>query len=141
MITTELASEPAASRARPPAPPQQAQPVQLALPFSWPPLECSGQGLGIPKRPPRSVPWQPLGRCREKGCVFPAVNSEGRCLQHQRQWCEPVFYSSHQPSSALIEQGKFGEVRLDHLGELKSGHAYDRRRMAAEREDFLVKQT
>jgi len=140
MIVTESIPEPAASCARPPAATQHTQPVQLALPFAWAPLASSSEGPGIPKLPPRSVPWQPLGRCREKGCVFPAVDAEGRCRQHQRQWCEPVFYSSHQPSSALIEQGRFGGAQLDHVGEPKTGHAYDRRRMAAEREDFLVQQ-
>ncbi|HEV2426353.1 MAG TPA: hypothetical protein VGZ29_16120 [Terriglobia bacterium] len=74
----------------------------------------------------------------EKGCVFPAADAEGRCLQHQRQWREPGFYSSHQPSSALIEQGRFGGARLEYLGEPRAGHAYDRRRLAAQTEDFLV---
>ena len=138
MISTEPTAEPAEPSARPPASTQRVQPIQLPLPFSWPPLGCSSERLGAPKFPPRSAPWQPLGRCREKGCVFPAVDSQGRCLQHQRQWCEPVFYSSHQPSSALIEQGRFGDVRLDRFREPKAGHAYDRRRMAAEREEFLV---
>lgn len=134
----ESTSEPAASSARPPASVEPLHPVQLLLPFSWPPLACPGQGFGSPKIPPRSMSWQPLGRCVEKGCVFPAIDGEGRCRQHQRQWREPGFYSSRQPSSALIEQGRFGGAQLEYFGEPKGCHAYDRRRLATEREGFLV---
>jgi hypothetical protein len=141
MTSTESVPEPVPCGAGQSASPQPLRPVQLALPFSWPPLACSSQGPAIPKIPPASVAWQPLGRCRERGCVFPAIDAEGRCRSHQRQWREPVFYSSHQPSSALIEQGRFGPARLDYPGDPKGSYSSDRRRMAAEREDFLVEHT
>lgn len=139
MNSSASASEPA-PRGAGLASTQHAQPVQLVLPFPCPPAACSGPAFGAPKFPPRPSAWRPLGRCSEKGCVFPAIDAEGRCLQHQRQWREPVFYSSHQPSSALIEQGRFGPSKLEYLTDPKGSYGHDRRRLDAEREDFLVEQ-
>jgi hypothetical protein len=39
-----------------------------------------------------------------------------------------------------VEQGRFGPVRPEWVEDAKAGHAYDRRRMAAEREHFLREQ-
>jgi hypothetical protein len=119
---------------------RHAQPRQLALPFCWQPLVRPSPGGGVPKIPPRAVGLDPPGRCSERGCVFPATDGEGRCLQHQRQWREPIFYSSHQPSSALLEQGKFGPVRTEQVGGAGTGRTGDRRRLAAERQSFLGEQ-
>jgi len=123
--------------AGPPFPFPCSQPLQLILPLPWPSLDCRWQHGVMPKLPPKPVP---LGRCSEKGCVFPAAGPHGRCRQHQRQWSEPGLYSSHQPTSALVEQGKFGPVRPEWVEDAKAGHTYDRRRMAAEREHFLREQ-
>jgi hypothetical protein len=120
-----------------PLPFPHSRPLQLSLPLAWPSLERQWQPGLVPKLPPKPMP---LGRCLEKGCVFPAAGSHGRCLQHQRQWSEPGFYSSHQPTSALLEQGKFGPARPQWVEGARAGHGYDRRRMAAEREHFLREQ-
>jgi hypothetical protein len=121
----------------PPFPFRHSQPLQLVLPLACPPPDHQRQHGFVPKLPPKPVP---MSRCSEKGCVFPAAAPQGRCLQHQRQWSEPGFYSSHQPTSALVEQGRFGPVRPEWVKDPKAGRAYDRRRMAAEREVFLREQ-
>ena len=74
-------------------------------------------------------------RCREKGCIFPAVCEEsGKCLHHYRQEREPAMYHSKQPTWAAMEQGKF----VDLGNELTFGsREADRRRFDAERETFL----
>ncbi len=71
--------------------------------------------------------------------MFPA-GPGGMCRQHELQWQEPGLYASHQPTSALLEQGKFGPIRPEFLRDPKTGHIYDRRRMAVERESFLGEQ-
>jgi hypothetical protein len=76
---------------------------------------------------------QPSGsRCLEKGCVFPAAY-EGRCLHHERQAREPIFFSSYQPSRVLVERGKFGLPD----GEIDTSRSEDRQRLAALRQSFL----
>jgi hypothetical protein len=119
---------------------QPAEPVQLVLNLRPSPARSAERDFGGPKFPPKSVAWRPRGRCSEKGCVFPAADSQGRCLQHQRQWFEPVFYSSHQPSSALLDRGKFGPLQLGTGEDAGAGRNYDRRRLAAQRQTFLGEQ-
>jgi hypothetical protein len=122
--------------------PKPTLPTQILLP-----LGEFGQGFGqpghsvSPKTKPKSVTLQLLGRCLERGCVFPAAPGlEGRCLHHQRQQQEPGLYSSHQPSSALVGRGKFGPPRAEELGPGPGRRGLDRRRLAAERERFLNEQ-
>jgi hypothetical protein len=115
------------------------QALQLALPFSRPLVNPSGP-FAIPKIPPRPAAWPAQDRCVEKGCVFPAEDVEGRCLQHQRQRREPLLYSSQQPSLALLDRSRFGPLRLEYVEEPKLSRAHDRRRLAAERERFLAEQ-
>lgn len=44
-------------------------------------------------------------RCREKGCVFPALeNGSGLCLSHQRQELEPDHFGSTQPTWFVLHQ-------------------------------------
>ena len=137
IVTSDSSAGKDQPEAGPPFPFGRSQPSQLILPLAWPSPDQRWQQGFAPKLPPKPVP---LARCSEKGCVFPAAGPQGRCLQHQRQWSEPGFYSSHQPTSALLEQGRFGPVRPEWLEDAKAGHAQDRRRMAAEREHFLREQ-
>jgi hypothetical protein len=141
MTSTESNTSPAQPARAPGVPVRRHPPVQLSLPFAQPPLALPGQrGFAVPKIPPKSVLWQPPGRCTEKGCVFPAAGATGRCRQHQLQWSEPSFYSSRQPTSALMDRGRFGPVRPAGFEDAKTGHAYDRRRLAVERATFLGEQ-
>ncbi|HLI29918.1 MAG TPA: hypothetical protein VKV79_02315, partial [Terriglobia bacterium] len=97
---------------------------------------------------PRSIGWQmggfpgvtvpptpvPNGRCSEKGCVFPAASSgQGKCLHHYRQASEPVLFSSHQPTRAVLDRGRFGIPEQ----EVDTSRNRDRRELAAIREAFL----
>jgi len=93
-----------------------------------------------PKLKPRAVMLTMPGRCVEKGCVFPAMPvAGGRCVHHQRQQQEPGLYSSRQPSSAVVAQGKFGPPRVEEIEREERGtRVEDRRRMFKERERFLA---
>jgi hypothetical protein len=97
-------------------------PLPRSEPLSW----KSPLPLGLTSRPTVSE------RCREKGCVFPAVR-EGQCLQHDRQAREPILFSSHQPTRVVLEQGRFGVPESD----VDTSKAQDRRKLAALRETFL----
>jgi hypothetical protein len=128
--------------AGPPNLPAPGLPTQIVLP-----LGDLGRALGqtasspSPKMKPKPVTLNLLGRCVEKGCVFPAAPGvEGRCLHHQRQRQEPGLYSSHQPSSALVGRGKFGPPRAEEFEPGAGKRGLDRRRLMAERERFLNEQ-
>jgi len=122
--------------------PEPAPPTQILLP-----LGDLGPAFGQPSHPmtskikPKPVTLRLLGRCVEKGCVFPAAPGvEGKCLHHQRQQQEPGLYRSHQPSSALVGRGKFGPPRAEELAPGMGKRGLDRRRLIAERERFLNEQ-
>jgi len=98
--------------------------------------------------PPRPLGWQAVsfpgvavppaptsdGRCSEKGCVFPAaLSGQGKCLHHHRQASEPVLFSSHQPTRAVLDRGRFGIPEA----EVDTSRNRDRRQLAAIREAFL----
>ena len=107
---------------------------QLSLP-----LTAASAPAGEPRRsssrPPLPVPSR---RCAEKGCVFPVAPGGGdRCLHHRRQEDEPALYSSRQPSSAVVARGKFGPVSAAAIRDASDLPSHERRRMEAEREDFL----
>ncbi len=74
-------------------------------------------------------------RCREKGCIFPALHGAGgKCVHHCREEREPAMYLSKQPTRAALEHGKF----LHPDEELVFGsREADRRRLEAEREAFF----
>ena len=72
------------------------------------------------------------GRCRVRGCVYPA-GPTGMCLDHQRQAQEPRFFHSHQPTMLVLDQARFGAPD----SELDDTRSHDRRRLAAAREVFL----
>ncbi len=71
-------------------------------------------------------------RCREKGCVFPAVSSAGGfCHYHALEQSEPACFRSYQPSGLLLEKAKFGLSRAGY----EDGRARDRRLLASLREN------
>lgn len=73
-------------------------------------------------------------RCREKGCIFPALGVTEKCVHHYREEHEPSMYHSKQPTWAALQQGRFVEPRE----ELNFGsREADRRRFDTERETFL----
>jgi len=110
--------------------------VQIPLPLVGPTARRAG-GPG-PSRPGAAKPEALLGRCSEKGCVFPAELGAGsKCVHHRRQQQEPSLYCSHQPSSALVERSRFGPPRKDELEQGCKGRAFDLRRQVVERERFL----
>jgi hypothetical protein len=122
---------------RPVTPGPAAKAVQLALHLS-PAPSTRGVALDRLKAPKTDEPLR--HRCSEKGCVFPAAEGTDRCLQHHRQLSEPVFYSSHQPSFAVLEQARFGPLRLRWIKGAATTHGIDRRRLAAQRQSFLLGQ-
>jgi hypothetical protein len=112
-------------------------PALVSVPeFGPPPLISS---TFPPKMKPRAVMLSMPGRCVERGCVFPAMpGAGGRCMHHQRQQQEPGLYSSQQPSSALVARGKFGPPRIEEIERAEERREHqDRRRLMAEREQFL----
>lgn len=76
----------------------------------------------------------PVGRCAEKGCVFPALaGGRGICRYHTRLRREPSRFQSQQPSCLLLEKAKFGitDPHFDY------SRAYDARIQTRLRETFL----
>lgn len=71
-------------------------------------------------------------RCREKGCVFPAVSTAGGfCHYHVLEQSEPACFRSYQPSRLLLEKAKFGLSRAAY----EDVRARDRRLLASLREN------
>lgn len=106
-------------------------PFPQAVPFAWRPASIPRPGA----EPVAALQLVPAssGRCAEKGCVFPAAGSEGKCLQHLRQSQEPILFSSWQPTRAVMERARF-ELPSDDTGPSRST---DRRQLLAIREAFL----
>jgi len=89
--------------------------------------------LSPPARPPVAPQGRAQARCVEKGCVFPARGTSSRCLHHERQLEEPALYESFQPTSAVVDRGKFGVPNE----EPDDSRFRDRKRLASQREAFL----
>ena len=65
-----------------------------------------GAGAGIPAVIGGAAP---AGRCRVKGCIYPATEIElGLCIRHVHQEEEPQFFQSRQPSLRVLETAKYG---------------------------------
>jgi hypothetical protein len=83
--------------------------------------------LAPAKKPVNASPSASAPRCNEKVCVFPAVaGSSGKCLQHDRQYLEPLLFRSQQPSLVLLDRAKFGVADE----EVKPSRTTDRRKLA-----------
>lgn len=116
-------------------PPQGLPTPPFAPPPGWGQVPLRAP-LPFPARV-QAVPSNLPQRCVEKGCVFPAEGGPGgRCMHHERQRREPALYHSHQPTSWVVAQAKFGVPKRqpDLSGD---GPNRDRRRLAAQREAFL----
>jgi hypothetical protein len=87
----------------------------------------------LQKQPPQ-VSGTRSTRCGERGCIFPALGGEGKCVHHYRQEQEPSMYHSKQPTWAALEQGRFVEPREELIFGSREA---DRRRFDAERQTFL----
>ena len=106
-------------------------------PRSTPDFAAASLSSVPPFRPPSSAPLHPpgefaAGRCRVRGCVYPA-RPTGMCLDHQRQAQEPRFFHSHQPTLLVLDQARFAVPEA----EPENTRTQDRRRLAAAREAFL----
>lgn len=74
------------------------------------PLDERTAGAHSPLPPPVSAAAHlPAGRCRVKGCIYPATEVQtGMCLCHCHQEEEPQFFESRQPSLRLQEAAIYG---------------------------------
>jgi hypothetical protein len=89
--------------------------------------------LSLPARPPVALQSRAPARCVERGCVFPVHRTSSRCLHHDRQLKEPALYQSFQPTSAVVDRGRFGVPGE----EVDDSRFRDRKRLASQREAFL----
>lgn len=86
---------------------------------------------------PRAAPSPDLvtngARCRSRGCVFPAEESEaGLCFYHQRLEQEPNHFCSCQPTLLVLRRALFSAGG----SEAAYRRIRDRQRMAAQRAAF-----
>ena len=73
-------------------------------------------------------------RCSTKGCVFPAsAHGTGKCWHHELEELEPTHFLSRQPTQLVLDGAKFGLPDE----ECDNSRVRDRRRLAAQREQFL----
>jgi len=95
----------------------------------------AGVATAPPPDPAETTPSSPMGgRCREKGCVFPAAPTlRQTCLYHDRQLREPKFFRSRQPTTLVLGQAIFSQPET----ESEDTRQRDRRRLYAQREAFL----
>jgi hypothetical protein len=104
---------------------------------SQPALPSLAEGASnpaIPIPPPKRPVMAEAPRCTEKACVYPAaLGGSGKCVQHQRQQCEPALFEMRQPSMLLLDCAKFGLPE----DEPEDSRFRDRRRQAKQRESFL----
>lgn len=98
----------------------------------WSPTPPLGV-LAPPARTPVALQTRAPARCVERGCVFPAQGNSCRCLHHERQLREPTLYQSFQPTSAVVDRGKYGVA----AEEIDDSRFRDRKRLASQREAFL----
>ena len=116
-----------------PAPPQPASAKLRALAAGGRPALQPHASLRAQARVLRPELFLP--RCCEKGCVFPAQRGgRGECAYHRRQSVEPGCFQSQQPSSALLDQARFGLPDSEPDDE----RLRDRHRLAAERIKFML---
>jgi len=74
------------------------------------------------------------GRCKEKGCIFPATEFDSDlCLCHFLQKEEPQFFHTRQPSLRLLEIAKYGMTTEDEDTRIR------RRRQAEEMRQLFLK--
>ncbi len=98
------------------------------------PVTVQPAPVAAPEQAPHVSPTV-SARCREKGCIFPAVGrAGGKCVHHYREEREPTMYLSKQPTRAALDHGKF--IPADEELMFGSRQA-DRRRFEAEREAFF----
>ncbi len=72
------------------------------------------------------------GRCREKGCVFPASESgSGLCLVHDRQEQEPDTFGSMQPTWFVLHRSPGPDEDM-----ILRRQSRDRYRLAAQSKAF-----
>ena len=119
-------------------------PGPLALPLlpilPMEPPQTKGLTTLVP--PPVAAQEQPSqerdmgsARCRERGCIFPALGGvHGKCFHHYREEREPTMFLSKQPTRATLDHGKF--FHADEELVFGSREA-DRRRLEAERQAFF----
>lgn len=92
----------------------------------------------LPRRdapPPLAPIPAPSPRCSVKGCVFPASAQERSvCRYHELLHSEGALFQSHQPTHLLSLQAPFGIPEC----EPDDTRQQDRKRQAAEREEFLM---
>ena len=77
-------------------------------------------------------------RCSVKACVFP-VPADGRseCRYHRLLQSEAVLFQSHQPSHLLLLYAPL-DVPEESEEEVDDSREQDRKRLAAEREKFIL---
>ena len=122
---------------RPPAVPCGALGAQLCLfPLPADPLPSPLSAVILPKMAatPAPAPWK-SPRCSVKACVFPVSQPERTlCRYHELLQSDGKLFESHQPTHLLSLQAPFGlpDVEPD------DSRQQDRKRQAAEREEFLM---
>lgn len=107
--------------------PLEPPPVNSLTTFQPPPVTTQ-------KEAPQVAATAPA-RCRERGCIFPALGgADGKCFHHFREEREPAMFLSKQPTRAALDHGKF----LPADEELMFGsRGADRRRLESERQAFF----
>lgn len=119
-------------------PPQNFPPSMATLGLEPLALLPAGSALPPPtasKRPHATGRLHVSPRCSVRGCVFPAafaVRSE--CRYHELLRSEAHLFQSHQPSHLLENQAPLET----HAEEFDDERQRDRKRLAGEREQFLM---
>ncbi len=124
---------------RPPSAPCGALAAQPCLaPVPAVPGPSTPSAVPLPEKPATAPPApRQSARCSVKGCVFPAPSKGGvMCRYHEllHSGAEAGLFASQQPTLLLSLQAPFGIPDY----EPDDSRQKDRKRQAAEREEFLM---